>query len=121
MLLKKVLQSFRYAFSGIFYLFGNGRNAIIQLIVFILVIILGIYFGVNRFEWLIILLFASLVFGLEAVNTALEGLSDLVSPDYDKRIKRIKDLAAGAVLMAAIFSVIAGVIIFLPYILESLQ
>ncbi|MFB6342040.1 diacylglycerol kinase family protein [Saccharicrinis sp. FJH62] len=117
----KILQSFRYAFSGIFYLFKNERNAITEFIIFILVIILGIYFGVNRFEWLIILLFASLVFGLEAVNTAVEGLSDFVSPDHDKRIKRIKDVTAGAVLMAAIFSVIAGVIIFLPYILESLQ
>jgi len=121
MLLKKVLRSFIYAFQGIFSFFRSERNAKIQLTIFILVILAGVYFKITPVEWMIICLFAALVFGLEAVNTAIEGLSDIVSPDYDKRIKKIKDVAAGAVLIAAIFSAIAGVIIFLPYILKLFQ
>ncbi|MFB6318708.1 diacylglycerol kinase family protein [Saccharicrinis sp. FJH54] len=118
MFIKKVLDSFRYAFHGIFSLFRNERNAQIQLIVFLVVCSAGFYFLITTTEWMIICLFSALVFGLEAVNTSIEGLSDVLSPGYDKRIKRIKDIAAGAVLIAALFAVIAGVIIFLPYILR---
>lgn len=78
----------------------------------------GILFKITHLEWLVILLTSALVMGLEALNTAIEKLCDLYSTETNDQIKNIKDIAAAAVLICAIFSVGIAVLIFMPYVLE---
>ena len=85
-----------------------------HLLASILVTGLGIYFQIDRNEWLWIALAVILVWTTEAVNTSIEKMVDLLHPNFDPRAGHIKDLAAGAVLMAALFSIIVALIIFLP-------
>ena len=108
------MKSFRYAFRGIFLVIRNQHNCWIHLSVLLIVIILGIIFSLTSWEWCIIILTSALVLSLEAVNTALEYLVDMVSPQYQKQARDIKDIAAGAVLISAVAAVIAGLLIFLP-------
>jgi diacylglycerol kinase len=76
----------------------------------------GFYFKVSSFEWLALVLVIGLVFVSEAFNTAIEIDINLTSPDYHPFARDTKDVAAGAVLLAAFFSVIVGLVIFLPKI-----
>jgi diacylglycerol kinase len=115
MKIKTVLNSFKHAFRGIALAFQE-HNFKIHLIMFVLVVIAGSYFSIEDYEWIVILVISALVLSLELVNTAIEGLCDLYSKEKDERIKKIKDLAAGAVLIAAILAAVIGLIIFTPYI-----
>ncbi|MCF8304373.1 MAG: diacylglycerol kinase family protein [Bacteroidales bacterium] len=112
------IQSFRYAFQGVFYLLRTQHNAWIHTFAAIVVILLGIYFNITRNEWIGIILAIGAVFSLEAVNTAIEKLTDIISPEYHDKAKRAKDLAAGAVLITAIAALAVGLIIFVPYLVE---
>ena len=76
----------------------------------------GWYFQITRQEWLALVLAMTLVLALEAVNTAIEYLTDLVSPEYHPLAGKAKDVAAAAVLIAAIGAVVVGAIVFLPRI-----
>ena len=80
----------------------------------ILVIICGFIFHLSITEWLICILLFALVISLELVNTAIEAVVDLCSPDYHELAKYAKDVAAGSVLISAIASVVIGLIIFIP-------
>lgn len=84
-----------------------------------LVIILGFIFQIDKGEWFTVLILFGLVMSLEAVNTCIEGICDIISPEFDKHIKRIKDIAAASVLIAAIVSAIIGLMIFLPYVMTQ--
>ncbi len=110
-------KSFRFAAKGIITLFREEKNAVIQLLIFSGVIIAGIIFNINRQEWLIIIAVSILVFASECFNTAIEDLSDLVTKERNERIGKIKDLAAGGVLISAIGAAVTGLIIFIPRIL----
>jgi diacylglycerol kinase len=114
--MKGVLRGFGYAFNGISYLIRTGRNFKIQLIAFCIVCLAGFYFNITSFEWLMILGFSALVLSLEALNTSIEELCDLYSTQRNDKIKTIKDITAGAVLIASIFSAIVGVFIFWKYV-----
>jgi diacylglycerol kinase len=81
----------------------------------ILVVLAGFYFSITISEWLIILSISALVLTLEALNSAIEKVCDLYSTETDSRIKLIKDIAAGAVLISAIFAAIIGIIVFGKY------
>ena len=93
-------------------------NARIHLAAAAAVAAAGAYFGLSRLEWAVVALCVVVVFGLEAVNTALEYLTDLVSPQRHPLAGKAKDVAAAAVLIAAIGAITAGLLIFLPKILE---
>lgn len=110
-------KSFRFAAKGIKTLFREEKNAVIQLLIFSGVIIAGIIFNINRQEWLIIITVSILVFASECFNTAIEDLSDLVTKERNERVGKIKDLAAGGVLISAIGAAVTGLIIFIPRIL----
>ena len=112
----KSLRSFRFAFQGIWQFFRNENNAKVHLLATVLVGVAGVYFGLARNEWLWIVAAVALVWITESVNTAIEKLVDLVSPQFDPRAGAIKDLAAGAVLMADIAAVIIGGLIFWPHV-----
>ncbi|KAF0825600.1 diacylglycerol kinase family protein [Cytobacillus firmus] len=116
-----VLNSFVFAFSGIRTALWNERNLQIHLAVSLAVMFFGIYFGISRLEWMIILLAIGGMFSLELLNTAIERAVDLSTEDYHPLAKQAKDIAAGAVLVFAIISVIIGGVIFLPKILVFLQ
>lgn len=109
------IKGFVFAFSGLFLLIKTERNFQIHLIIFSIVLFFGYYFDITSLEWIIILIVSGLVFSLEAVNTAIEKLSDVVEPKLNEKIKIIKDVAAAAVLVASIFAAITGIIIFWKY------
>lgn len=106
--------SFRYATAGLRYLLVSQRNARVQSGVGIGALILAAVLRVSRVEWAIITLLIALVLTLEALNSAIEATVDLVTSDYHPLAKIAKDVAAGAVWLMAITSVIIGAIIFLP-------
>lgn len=111
-----MLKSFRDAFNGIGILIRSERNFQIHLVAFILVIGAGFYFGITNGEFITILLVSALVFSLEAMNSSIEKLCDEVTEERKESIRKIKDVAAGAVLMAAILAAIVGVMIFWKYV-----
>ena len=110
-----IIKSFHYALEGLLLLFRE-RNFRIHILIVILVIISGFGFKIERIEWVAVLLVAAIVLTLEAVNSCLERICDMISPEYDQRIKAIKDIAAGAVFIATIIAVIIGCLVFTPYI-----
>ena len=116
-MLRERIRSFGYALKGIALLFASQPNARIHAVVLSFVVAAGFYFDVNKTEWLTIVLIAALVLSAEAMNTAVEFVVDLVSPDYHLLAEKAKDVAAAAVLLAAFGAVIIGLIIFLPKIL----
>lgn len=109
----KLTFSFKYAFEGIITTIKEERNMFIHFLIAIIVVITGIYVRLSLNEWLICLLLFALVFSLELINTAIENTVDLVTTKKNKKAKLAKDAAAGAVLIAAIFASIIGIIIFL--------
>lgn len=110
--LRQRLKSFAHAFRGIGEMLQTESHARIHGIATLLVVLLGFALKVDRFEWLALVLTIALVFSLEAVNTAFEALCDVASPDYHPQVRRAKDVAAGAVLIAAIAAVIVAALIF---------
>lgn len=116
--MKKFIKSFSNAANGIVFLFKSQRNARIELLITILVIISAILFRISAFEWISILLCIALVLGLEGINTSLELFADKVHPEFDKEIGKAKDVAAGAVLFASIVAAIIGIIIFAPRLMN---
>lgn len=82
------------------------------------VVFMGWFFNITKTEWILSLFCIALVLSLEAINSAIEYLVDLASPDFHPLAKKSKDIAAAAVLIAAIFALIIGLLIFLPYLNE---
>ena len=111
------IENAGFASAGIKYFFKNERNGKIQLVIGLLVISLGLVVNLSTVEWCIILGCIALVIALEMVNTSLERVCDMLSTEYHPMIKIIKDVAAGAVLWAAIFCATIGCIIFTPHLL----
>jgi diacylglycerol kinase len=121
MSLKKRVASFQYAFQGLKDLFKNQANARIHLVVALFVVIAGFSFHISRMEWIMLVLCIALVLSLEAVNTAIEYLTDLVSPSYHLLAGKAKDVAAAAVLWAAIGAVVIGGLVFFPKIWDAIS
>lgn len=113
---KALIKSFQHAFCGILTSFVIGRNIKVHYTAALAAVLSGLSFGISKVELLIILLISAQVICLEMVNTAIERTVDLVTSEYHIYAKIAKDVAAGAVLVAAIFATIIGGIIFLPYI-----
>lgn len=112
--MRKLIKSFGYAFSGIAYTTKTQLNFKIHLAAIVLVGLAGWYFQLQASEWLWIILAIGLVLVTELLNTAIEILVDLVSPGFNEQAGRVKDVAAGAVVVAAIISVVIAAVIFLP-------
>lgn len=110
---RKLIRSFRYAFLGIITSFQE-QNMKIHGLAAIIAVTCGILTGLNKVEWLILIITIALVMGAEMVNTAIESVVDLASPEIHPLAKKAKDIAAGAVLLFAISSVIIGLILFVP-------
>jgi diacylglycerol kinase len=104
------------AFFGVRNLFMESRNARIQLIVFLIVLLIGFYVGLTAQEWLWIMGVSAAVISMEAINTSIELLADVYMLEYNEKIKQVKDIAAGAVLLVSLFAVVVGILVFLPHL-----
>jgi diacylglycerol kinase (ATP) len=113
----RLLRSFGYALRGVRLLIVSQANARIHAVATVAVVGLGFLFGIARWEWVALLAAIGLVWLAEGLNTALEALTDLVSPGEHPLAGRAKDIAAGAVLCAAIVAAVIGAIIFLPHLI----
>ena len=111
------LKSFVYAFSGIRYFFQREHNAWIHGVAAILVLMFAFLMKISAIEMIAILVSIALVWITEMFNTAIESIMDHLSPGQHPNVKVIKDLAAGAVLIAAFIAFIIGLIIFIPKLL----
>ena len=99
-------------------MFSTEHNSWVHVFAAVLAIVLGFILEITKIEWWVIIFLIGFVLALEAVNSAIEHLADFVSPAKQDQIKKVKDLAAGAVLIAAITSFIIGLSIFIPRIIE---
>jgi diacylglycerol kinase len=113
-IMRSRIKSVRYAASGILYCIKNGVNFRIQLFAAALATAAGIMVRLSAGQWLCISACIMMVLLAEAFNTAIEKLCDLYGTAYNPVVKIIKDVSAGAVLLAACGSVITGLIIFIP-------
>ena len=107
-------ESFACAFRGIAALLKSEVHARIHLVATVVVVALGWWFGITGGEWIAVILAIGLVWVAEALNTAIEYVADLAHPDEHPEVKKLKDLAAAAVLFASIVALIVGLIVFLP-------
>lgn len=105
---------FSFAWNGIQEVFKTERNFRIHIFAALLVVITGFLLKITRYEWLAICLTIAFVLVSEAMNSAIEKTIDYISPNIHPAAKQIKDIAAGAVLIAAIVAIIVGIIVFLP-------
>ena len=111
------LKSFVYAFEGVMYFIKHEAQALIHLIAIVAVIGAGYWFNISLTEWIAVIFAIGIVVSAEMLNTAIEKLTDMVSPQINEQAKIVKDLAAGAVLIASLTAFIIGLIVFLPKIL----
>ena len=116
--MKKIINSFKYAFEGIITGLKEEKNMKIHILIMILVIIMGIILKISKIEWIICIILFGFVISLELINTAIENTVDLITKEINPKAKIIKDVAAGAVLISAISSIIIGLIIFMPKIIS---
>ncbi len=110
------MSGFAYAAKGLVEAIKSQFNIRFHFVATILVIGLSFYYKLSATEWCFILLSIALVWTTELLNTALEYLTDFVSPEYNFLAGKVKDIAAGAVLIAAVISACVGLIIFVPKI-----
>lgn len=115
------LRSLQFAANGIYGFFRRERNGQIQGVIALLVIVAGIVLAITRMEWIMLLLCIALVISLEMLNSALERICNLHTTEFHPAIKIIKDVAAAAVLWAALAALVIGVLIFLPHVLLLLR
>lgn len=110
------IKSFHYALNGMKLVLKHEHNAWIHLSAAIIAMISGIYFQIKPYEWLAVIFTITLVLLAETINTCIEHLCDFISPEHHVMIGKIKDIAAGAVLIAAISAFFTGLFIFTPYL-----
>jgi diacylglycerol kinase len=116
--IRSLIASFGYAFAGVWYMVRTQRNAQIHILVGACAVALGFVLGLERWEWLAIVLIITLVLAAEGVNTAVESAVDLATSSCHPLAKVAKDVAAGTVLICAVAAVIVGCLVFLPHILS---
>lgn len=114
--IRKRAGSFTHAIRGIVAALRTEHNLRIHFVAAIVITAAGIYFKISRGEWMALALAIGFVITTELINSAIELLADFISPGHHKDIGKIKDIASGAVLIAAITAVVIGILIFLPYL-----
>ena len=112
--MRKFIRGFGYAFNGIWHATATQLNFKVHLVAAVIAIYGGWALHISPDEWLWIIFCIGIVLAAELFNTAIEFLTDLVSPEYNKKAGLVKDMSAGAVLVIAICTLIIGLIIFVP-------
>jgi len=108
------MKSMVYAFNGAYKLVTTEHSVMVQFLIAVGVTIAGFFFDLTANEWMFQTLAIGLVLGIEGLNTAIEKICDFIHPDYHERIGFIKDIAAGAVFLAALSALAIGIIIYYP-------
>ena len=112
--MKRLISSFGFAFKGLRYASLTQPNFRIHLVLGFIAIVLGGVLRISLAEWEWIMLSIAIVLITELLNTGIETLTDLVSPGYNEKAGHVKDVCAAAVVIAALFALITGIVIFLP-------
>ncbi|MUV39604.1 Undecaprenol kinase [Lentibacillus sp. JNUCC-1] len=107
-----------FALQGIGQAIKKERNMKIHVAAAISALIMGVLLKLNSIEWIVLVLVIALVVVVEMLNTCIEVIMDLIKPEYHIMTKYIKDMAAGAVLVAAIAAAVTGLILFAPKLIE---
>src|SRR5688500_8727308 len=114
------IRSIRCALTGIWVMLSSQHNARIHAAATLVVVLVSLYFGLTRSEWCWIVIAIVSVWTAEALNSALEFLTDVASPQFHPIAAKAKDVAAGAVLITAVGSMIIGLLILGPYVLRAI-
>lgn len=115
MSIKKLKKSFSYALKGIGHVFRNEQNFRIQVSVAVVMVAFALWLRLPATSFMILISTITLVLILEIINTAIERCLDIVKPRLSDQVEMIKDIMAGAVLLASLFAIIIGLCIFWPY------
>ena len=115
---KQLIQSIGHAFYGFYTALKSEASLKIQTTMGLIAIGLGFYLNINTTEWILVILSISAVLTTETINSSIEELADRVTLEKDPMIKKVKDMAAGAVLITAIASIIIGCLIFIPKFIQ---
>lgn len=119
--MRKFIRGFVHAFNGIAYAANTQLNFRVHLVAALTACFLGYALHISAHEWMWIICCIALVLTTELLNTAIEILTDMISPEFNPKAGHVKDAAAGAVLVTAIFALITGLIIFLPKIITLIH
>lgn len=112
---KRLFKSFQYAIRGIRRVIREEQNIRLQIFLASIVAFMAYYFDVTRVEWIFLVSVIFLVFLMEVVNSAIERITDALKPRISTYVEEVKDIMAGAVLLASFLAIIVGLIIFFPY------
>lgn len=115
-----LIKSFGFAFDGIKVAIQKGRNFNIQTVLGTVAIVLGVVLKIKTTEWILLFLTISLVLILELINTAIEAIVDLISPEIRDKAKIAKDVSAAAVLIASLTALAVGFFLFIPKIFSGI-
>ena len=115
------IRSFRFAFVGIWTMLKTQHNAWVHAVATVVVVAAGFFFGISTSEWCWLVLAIMAVWIAEALNTAFEFLADAASPGFHPLVKHAKDVAAGAVLIAAIGALVIGVLVLGPHVVGMIK
>jgi len=118
--LRKRIKSFAFAWNGIKLVWLQEYNFRIHLFITLAVIVLGFALNILFVEWMMIIFAISIVLICEVINSALERICDFINPNIHPKIKIIKDISAGSVLLASVGAAIIGLLVFLPYAFKIL-
>lgn len=119
--MNKFIRGFGYAINGIWHAAVTQLNFRVHLVCALVAVYAGYALRISGDEWLWIIFCIGMVLVAELFNTAIEFLTDLVSPGYNKRAGLVKDMAAGAVLITAIAALTIGLVIFIPKLLTLIH
>lgn len=115
---RTLIKSFKYAFSGVVFVFRHNQNMRIHVLSAVIVIILSVIFHISAYEMGILGVMILLVLCTEMINTSIEEMTNLILKEHSKEAKITKDVAAGMVLLTSIGAIIVGLLVFFPYILR---
>lgn len=117
---KKTILSFRHALRGL--LVAAKESSFKIMIIFALFAVwLTFWLPIQRWEQVVVFFLVGSVISTELINSQIERVLDMIKPEYDEQVKNIKDISAGAVLVISITSLVIGILIFLPHILEIIN
>lgn len=119
--LKRLTSSLKYACDGLKYAYKNEQSMTIHIIVTLIVITLGIILNISSYEWIIVILCTGIMMCFELVNTSIEAAVDLTTNEYNEKAKVAKDVAAAVSLVFSITSIIVGLIIFIPKVIDFIR